>query len=101
MLCLGFCREWVTSVIYCVITTTFVDLINGVAYGSIHTSRGLRQGNPLSPYLFLLCAKELSNLINTIYLKGLLSGIPISHLYVPISYLFVADERLVFVKAKA
>ena len=39
-------------------------LINGVAYDSIIPTRGLCQGDPISPYIFLLCADGFSSLIN-------------------------------------
>ena len=50
----------------CVTTPSFSILINGKPYGNINPSKGIRQGDPLSPYLFLLCAKELTSLLTKV-----------------------------------
>ena len=60
---LGFTEKWVHLVMNCITTTSLSILINGTATNLIHPQMGLRQGCPLSPYLFILCAEAFSNLL--------------------------------------
>ena len=88
MVKLGFPEEWIDRVISCV-TTPFSVRINGKAYGNIIPSRGLRQGDPLSPYLFLLCAEGFTSLLSKAEAEGRLHGVQIveGHLVFLICYL--------------
>uniref|UniRef100_A0A803Q7W0 Reverse transcriptase domain-containing protein n=1 Tax=Cannabis sativa TaxID=3483 RepID=A0A803Q7W0_CANSA len=72
----------------CVTTSSLSFLINGVVKGSIKPSRGLRQGDPLSTYLFLLCAEGLSSLLHARQTEGLSKGVAISRRAPSISHLF-------------
>ena len=58
----------------CVKTVTYSILVNGELKGLINPSRGLRQGDPLSPFLFLLCTKGLHGLIKNAASKGDIKG---------------------------
>lgn len=57
---LGFPEKWISWVMSCVTTSSFFVLINGKPYGNIDPTKGIRQGDPLSSYLFLLCAEEFT-----------------------------------------
>ena len=61
----------------CVTSPSFSVLINGKPYGLIHPSRGIRQGDPLSRYLFLLCAEGFTSLLQKAELEGIIHGVSI------------------------
>ena len=96
---LGFCERWISLVMMCVTTVTYEVLINGEPKGKITPTRGLRQGDPISPYLFLLCAEGLSALIRKKEDVGLLRGVGVSKFAPSISHLFFADDSIIFCRA--
>lgn len=83
----------------CVSSVSFSVLINGSPYGSFQASRGIRQGDPLSPYLFILCADVLSSLISNAQSEKRIQGIRVSNRGPYVSHLLFADDSLFFVKA--
>jgi hypothetical protein len=66
MKALRFPDSWCALVMRCVTTVSFSVRVNGMFSDSFQLSRGIRQGNPISPYLFLMCAKGLSSMIKNI-----------------------------------
>ena len=60
---MGFHEIWISIMMMCVTTVSYSVLINGEPKGRIVPSRGLHQGDPISPYLFLLCVEGLSAMI--------------------------------------
>lgn len=96
---LGFAEEWIKLLMTCVSLASYSVLFNGTSVGHISPTRGLRQGNPLSSYLFLLCAEGLSSLLLKAERKGSITGIPISARGFHLSHLFFADDSLLFCRA--
>ena len=60
---MGFGEKWVKLIIECISTVSYSILVNGEPNDDIKPSRGIRQGDPLSPYLFLLCSEGLNRLL--------------------------------------
>ena len=80
-------------------TVTYSIKINGRPREHITLSRGLHQGDLLSPFLFLFYAEGLSTLIRKSVEFGLLSGVAACPRGPKISHLFFADDSLIFCKA--
>ena len=85
---LGFANRFRDLIMRCVSTVTYSIKINGTPRGHITPSRGIRQGDPLSPYLFLLCAEGLSALIQSSVNRGQMEGIKICRGGPRLSHLF-------------
>lgn len=71
----------------------------GRIFGHISPTRGLRQGDPLSSYLFLICIEGFTALINNYEHRGLIQGIEVVRHAPPISHMFFADDCYIFCKA--
>jgi hypothetical protein len=95
---LGFADAWIKLIMTCVRSVNYYVVINGNVVGRIFPSRGIRQGDPISPYLFIICAETLNSLLRHAQLKGTISGVPTSIKGPKITHLFFADDSLIFCK---
>ena len=95
---LRFSYDFVELIMRCITTSSFSVLINVVAKGLIQPQRGLRQGCPLSPYLFILCAETFTNLLQLVESQQLIHGIKFSK-ELSITHLLFADDSLIFTRA--
>lgn len=96
---MGFCDKWIKLIMLCVRTVSFSVLINGSPRGYIKPERGIRQGDPLSPYLFILCAEVFSHLMNKAAAERKIQGIKIGSSSPAVNHLFFADDSLFFTLA--
>ncbi|KAI5352315.1 hypothetical protein L3X38_005206 [Prunus dulcis] len=99
MVKLGFDSKFRGWIMECVTTVSYSVLLNGEPSGQITPSRGLRQGDPLSPFLFLICAEGLTALIRRQEERNLVHGFQCRHRGVSISHLFFADDSVLFCRA--
>ena len=90
----------VTTIMSCIRSVSYSVLFNGAPVGNIKLSRGLRYGDPLSLYLFLLCAIGLQGLLHTVESEGLIRGVSICCNGPRVSHLFFADDSVLFCRAK-
>ena len=85
----------------CISTVEYSVLFNGTVVGSVVPGRGLRQGCPFSPYLFIVCAEGLSAMIRDSEARGALHGCSVCRNAPSISHLFFAVDSYLFFKTEA
>ncbi|CAN1238901.1 LINE-1 retrotransposable element ORF2 protein, partial [Linum grandiflorum] len=98
---LGFHRSFITWVQACITSVSYSVNFNGRRVGFFKPSRGLRQGDPLSPLLFAIVSEGLSALFKDQLRQGCLKGIKIARTAPVISHLFFADDTFLFLKIDA
>ncbi|KAL9675824.1 hypothetical protein QQ045_004032 [Rhodiola kirilowii] len=99
LLRLGFENRWVSMVINYISSIRNALRINGSVTEFLIPKRGLCQGNPLSPYLFILCTEWLSHKLHELHAAGHLSGLRINRRALFVTHLLFADDCLLLFKA--
>ena len=92
----GFPSIWIQWVMQCVTTTSFSILINGSPFSFFKPNRGVRQGDPLSPFLFVLATEVLARLIEREVSNNKINGYKLAPDLMPITHLQFADDLFLF-----
>lgn len=85
---MGFSDKWVGKIMECVSSVSFSFLINGSKKGRVIPTRGLCQGDSISPYFFILCAEAFSLMISKAANDGQIHGAQVCRGAPVISHLF-------------
>jgi hypothetical protein len=96
---LGFNDTWLGWIEACISSSSFSILINGSLFGMISPARGLRQGDPLSPFLLILGSEVFSRLMIHEASLGHINGIKIARNNPAIHHLLFVDDLLIFGQA--
>ena len=83
----------------CVSSTTIFVLFNGGNLEPFRPSRGIQPGDPLSPYLFILCMEVLGHLIKEKCREKKWTPVKASRSRIAFSHIFIADDLVLFAKA--
>ncbi|XP_030494914.1 uncharacterized protein LOC115710703 [Cannabis sativa] len=99
MLQMGFSRRVVELIMFCVSTITYNVTHAGHTMGPICLGRGLRQGDPLSLYLFLICAEGFSTLLKKYERHQWLTRCKVARGAPRVSHMLFVDDNYVYCKA--
>ncbi|CAL1371133.1 unnamed protein product [Linum trigynum] len=95
---IGFNSTWRGWIRECLTSTSFSVLMNGTPSGYFSPTRGLRQGDPLSPLLFVLCTEGFAALLRKAIAEHKLEGVKVAPRAPRISHLFFADDSYLFLR---
>ncbi|XP_060960798.1 uncharacterized protein LOC133031333 [Cannabis sativa] len=99
MVRMGFDGRWINLVMQCVSFVSYTFSHGGKELGNIVAQRGIRQGDPLSTYMFILCAEGFSSLLRSYEQSGLLTRCKIARGAPIISHMLFADDSYIYCKA--
>uniref|UniRef100_A0A803PJ47 Reverse transcriptase domain-containing protein n=1 Tax=Cannabis sativa TaxID=3483 RepID=A0A803PJ47_CANSA len=99
LLKMGFHQRWINLIMACVRSVQYHIVHDGQRLGPVLATRGIRQGDPLSPYLFILCAEGFSALILRYETNRWIHGCKIARSAPTISHMFFADDSYLYCQA--
>lgn len=95
----GFNGVWRERVMTCDRTVSYSFIHEGEIFGDVQPQQGIRQGDPIYPYLYILCAEGLSSMLRRHEEMGLLHGCSIARGAPLVSHLLFADDSYFFFRA--
>ena len=96
---MGFNHRWISLLLVCVTTVSYSILVNGELKGMIIPTCGIRQGDHLSPFLFLFCTEGLHGLISQVAHNGDIHGFQLCRRSPKLTHLLFVDDSLLFFKS--
>ncbi|XP_060195293.1 uncharacterized protein LOC132624546 [Lycium barbarum] len=93
---MGFDEMFINLVYRLISNNWYSVIINGTRYGFFKSSRGLKQGDPLSPALFIIAAETLSRALNYLFHNDRFSGFSMHKKGPQINHLSYADDIVLF-----
>uniref|UniRef100_A0A2N9HWM1 Reverse transcriptase domain-containing protein n=1 Tax=Fagus sylvatica TaxID=28930 RepID=A0A2N9HWM1_FAGSY len=95
----NFPSSWIDLIMSCISSSSLSVLVNGKRLESFSPSRGIQQGDPLSPYIFILCMEYLACLTQNEVTEGNWKGVKTAINGPSFTHLFFADDLILFAKA--
>ena len=95
---MGFSEIWIDWIMICITSVKYKVLMNGEPRRYIVPKRGLRQEDPLSPFIFILCTEMLASLLNHAENQGKIKWMQVSRANPSVSHFLFADDSIFFCK---
>jgi len=96
---LGFCEQWIVWIKSCLESATVSVLVNDSLTKEFVPSKGLRQGDLLASFLFLIVAEGLAGVVRNAVLFDWVESVEVGRNKVKVNMLQYADDTLFFCKA--
>lgn len=98
---MGFPQIWIARIMQLVTTVSYSFVREGKVFGEVQPTRGIRQGDPISPYLYIICAEGLTGLLRQYEESGLIHGCKVARGAPSITHLLFAHDCYLFFKARS
>ena len=96
---MGFAQHWMKLIMECMCSVSYAIVINGKTQKWFKPTRGVRQGDPLSPYLIILLSNVLSRLFLWNVRNGAIKGYKIKRSSPTLTHIQFADDTILFGRA--
>lgn len=96
---MGFGVKWRRWIQECVLTVSFSIVVNGSPQGFFQAQRGLRQGDPLSPFRFVIIGEALSRMLSRAVEAKLISGCRVAFGGLTVLHIQFVDDTVIFYEA--